>query len=80
LLETDEETVLNFNWNKNRRAFPRGTSCDEGCRKGLFCDVVATEEFEEYQCNGVTKKTAFLDHLEDSVFNALADPWILKSK
>ena len=64
-------------WNENRHASGKPT-CDEGCRASVYCDIVATETFEENECNGKPDFDFKHDPL-NSIMNWLLNPWIKKS-
>jgi len=78
-IRDDEETALDYLWNKGRQVGERPTSCNEDCRKSIYCDSISTDEFEVYECTGKSKKQAIMSNVLDSLFNYLADPWIKKS-
>lgn len=71
LLE-DEALAVSYNVNQNTGGPGSPTSCDAGCRKGTFCDVVWGVDAEGYKCSG--GKPGF----QDSALNMLFGPWIYK--
>ena len=46
----DEATAIKYLWNKNRQVLTAPTSCDLGCRKNIYCDIVAAEFLQNTLC------------------------------
>jgi len=42
----DEETAILYSWNKWRQWGEKPTSCDDACRRKLYCETSSTEELE----------------------------------
>jgi len=72
--ETFAELYL---WNKFKRGGDMPTSCDETCRKELYCETVSVEEIENDMCR--KEKVDIKDAFMDIAMNIFTDPWIKKT-
>lgn len=78
-IRDDEETAILYKWNKWRQYGEKPTTCDEVCRRTLYCETSSTEEFQYEECTKTMpdiKGGAFFDIF----LNALIDPWIITSR
>jgi len=51
----DEQLAIDFDWNKSRHKGNRPTKMSSDSRKNMFCDLISSEEFQEYKCLGETQ-------------------------
>jgi hypothetical protein len=75
----DEQTAIQYEWNKARQHGTRPTSCDETCRKILYCETTSVEEVQNQKCTSIKPDFAGSATF-DILLNVLIDPWVVKSE
>lgn len=75
-VNTNETFAIEYDWNRQKRG-DKMSSCDEQCRRDLYCPLVSLDEYQRKICRQapVNIKDQFLDIM----MNIFVDPWIKKS-
>jgi len=87
-VKVDEATALNLlKWNAKLGPSGQRTSCDEGCRRGIYCDYATSYATDRsdcgadhpaniYQNRGFFSMTELLGFSTDNMYETMADPWL----